>query len=199
MKTLFSRIILAISLTLGFSATSWATVYNFPQSDSVFTDSSYIIGGSNGDIDVFYFTNPIAGTYHFYSTGSTDVYGYIYSDTHATTLASNDDSATGYNFCVEAYLYAGENVSVVVTGYSSTSTGSYGIVGASGTCADSGYGYFDSNATVPLEFSNSVDPYVDPYVDPNADGVVEVSSFSLPVVLFSLLGLAAVRLRRLFA
>lgn len=189
MKSLFSRIILAITLTFGFSATSLATVYGFSQSDSIFTDSSYIIGGTNSDIDVFYFTNPVAGTYHYYSTGSTDVYGFIYSDTSLTTLASNDDinGSLNRNFCVEAYLNANEDISVVVTGYSASSTGSYGIVGSSGTCADSGYSYTDTNTAPPAEFDGA------------PSNVIEVSALSLPILLFSVLSLGAVRLRRFFA
>lgn len=192
MKSLYFKAILAISLTLGFSATSWATVYLFPQSDSVFTDSSTIIGGTNGDIDVFYFNNPIAGDYHFYSTGTTDVYGYIYSDTYLETIASNDDGATDWNFCVDSYLEANENISVVVTGYNSLSTGSYGVVGSTGTCADSGYGTSTTVVGAPTEFTSGPAPAPTPAEESGG-------AFGLPAIIFTMLSLAAVRLRRFFA
>ena len=171
MKTLFSRIILALSV-LGFASAASAADLNYPQSGPIFSESAYLVGGVN-EVDTFYFYNSTAGNYHFYSTGSVDTYGTVYSDTYASILSQNDDSGYSLNFCVDAYLLAGENITVLVEGYSNSSEGSYTVVGAAGTCA-----------------SNPAS---------DAAPASEVSAFSLPVVLFSLLGLAAVRLRRFFA
>ncbi|MDH5393255.1 MAG: hypothetical protein OEY11_08735 [Gammaproteobacteria bacterium] len=186
MKSLFSRIILSLALSLGLISAASAADIDYGQSGPIFSQSAYLVGGI-GEVDTFYFTNSSAGTYHFYSTGTVDTYGYIFSDTYSSTLASNDDSASSLNFCVESYLYAGENITIYVEGYSSSSEGSYTVVGASGSCADSGYNFVDSNVSAPTGgTANSADP-------------AEASALSLPVVLFSVLALGAVRLRRYFA
>jgi len=167
MKTLFSGIILSLALSLGLISTATAADIDYPQSGPIFTESAYLVGGL-GEVDTFYFTNNSgAGTYHFYSTGGVDTYGYLYSDTYTSTLDQDDDSGSGLNFCVDSYLFAGEDITIAVEGYSNSSEGSYTVVGASGSCSS-------------LTEEDS-------------------AAISLPVVLFSLLGLGAVRLRRFFA
>ncbi|MDH5423447.1 MAG: hypothetical protein OEY29_00465 [Gammaproteobacteria bacterium] len=185
MKTKTTQLALSLSLLLGSASMASAASLDYPQTGPVFSDSAYMVGGG-GEVDTFYFTNQTAGSYYFYSTGTTDVRGYIYSDTHSMTLASNDDGAGYPNFCVEANLLAGEAISIAVDGWTSSTDGSYGVVGASGTCADSGFSYFDSGLTTPVAVT----------VTPPADSG---GSFSLPLVLFSLLALGAARLRRFFA
>ena len=206
MKSLSSGIILALTLSLGLNSTASAANIDYPQSGPVFTETAHLVGAASGtsDIDTFYFNNQTAGTYHFYSTGTTDTFGHIYSDTYLTTLASNDDGADNLNFCVEAYLSANEDISIYVQGYSSSSEGDYTVIGAVGTCADSGYYFTDFGNPAPVDgtynpYPPTYDPTYDPNNDPNAPTTIEISAVSLPVLLFSLFGLAAVRLRRFFA
>ena len=218
MKSLFSGIILSIALTLGFSSIASATSDSYYQTGPTFNQSAYLTSYTY-ETDSFYFTNFEGdGNYHFYSTGSVDVMGSIWSDTYMYELAFNDDNyyGTDINFCVDSYLFYGEDITINVTGFWEYDEGNYNVIGAAGTCADdpntNPYAIaYDPNANTPYDPTTdpTYDPTYDPNAptydpnaptyDPNAPGTVEVSAFSLPVVLFSLLGLAAVRLRRLFS
>ncbi|MDH5518412.1 MAG: hypothetical protein OEY36_11445 [Gammaproteobacteria bacterium] len=181
MKTLFSGIILSLALSLGFVSTASAASIDYYPTTILFDQSAQMIGGG-GEIDTFTFTNNnVSGTYHFYSTGAVDLFGVLNSNTYGTVLAQNDDGGSSWNFCVESYIYAGESLTLEVFGYSSSSDGPYSVHGYAGSCSDSYYSYnFDA-------------------IPASSAGADETSAISLPVVLFSLLGLAAVRLRRFFA
>jgi hypothetical protein len=84
-----------------------------------------------GDYDYvrFYATTP--GTYTFYSTGSTDTYGYLYNSA-STQVASNDDGGGSYQFRISytitstttGYYY------IVVKGFSTATTGAYVLYGS---------------------------------------------------------------------
>ena len=188
MKSLMTKLALPLTLALGLISNAFAADIDYPQTGPIFVESAYLVGttGGGGEVDTFYFTNTIAGTYHFYSLGAVDTYGYIYSDTYSTTSASNDDGvAFAAGFCVEAYLEAGEDITVYVEGWSSSSEGDYTVVGSAGSCADSGFFFSDSGVAAPVTASNNAVP--------------DSGAFSLPVILFTILGLGAVRLRRFFA
>jgi len=188
MKSLTTQLALSLTLVLGSLSNAFAANIDYPQTGPIFVQDAILV---QGDVDTFFFTNAIAGSYHFFSYGfgdgitsfDTDTWGYIYSDTYASTLASNDDSGPSLGFCVEAYLLAGENITIYVEGYSSLSDGDYTVYGLPGTCADSGFFYTNDGGTAPVPAPASSDS----------------GSFSLPAILFTILGLGAVRLRRIFA
>ena len=194
MKSLTTQLALSLTLVLGSLSNAFAADIDYYQTGPIFTESAYLIGGI-GEIDTFYFTNSVAGTYHFYSYGTgdgistydTDTYGYIYSDTYATTLYSNDDAGPGLGFCVEAYLLAGEAITIYVEGWAASSEGAYTVYGNAGSCSTSGYYPTDSNVAAPISGSA------------NSATSDDSGAFSLPAILFTILGLGAVRLRRLFA
>ncbi|MDH5518411.1 MAG: hypothetical protein OEY36_11440, partial [Gammaproteobacteria bacterium] len=217
MKTLFSGIILSTALTLGFSSIASATSDYYYEAGPNFVRTAYMTS-YNLDTDYFIFTNyQAAGNYHFYSRGTLDLIGGVWSDTYTTELALNDDNyyGTDTNFCVDAYLYYAEDIAVYVQGFNDAQEGYYDVVGSVGTCADdpntNPYGLiydpntgttYDPNAPTYDPNAPTYDPNAPTYdpnaptYDPNAQGTVEISAVSLPVILFSLLGLAAVRLRR---
>ena len=199
MKSLFSGIILTLALSLGLTSIASATSDSYYQTGPTFSQAAYMTSYTY-ETDSFYFTNYEAdGSYHFYSTGPLDLVGSIWSDTYMMELAYNDDNLYGYdtNFCVDAYLFYGEAITVNVQGFSGYEEGSYNVVGAPGSCMD------DPNTnTAGIYDPGYTDPgYTDPgYTDPNnGEATIEIAAVSLPVVLFSVLGLAAVRLRRFFA
>lgn len=181
MKKMFSRILLTLSISFGFMSNVSAANIDYNVFDPEFSQSALLIGGI-GEIDTFYFTNySTSGTYHFYSTGNIDLFGVLYSDTFSTTLAQNDDGGSVFNFCVEKNLVANEAITLSVFGYDDTDNGSYTIEGVAGTCADSGFVYTYSN------------------IPANSAAAEDSGAFGLPAILFTILGLSAVRLRRFFA
>ena len=178
MKSLTTQLALSLTLILGSLSNAFAADINYPQTGPIFAEDAYLVGGI-GEIDTFYFTNTTAGTYNFYSVGSVDLTGQLWSDTYGYQLDYNDDGVASFGgFCVEYYLFAPEAVTLIVQGWSSGDEGDYTIVGSAGTCADS------AAAGWP---------------NPNASSSSDSGSFSLPAILFTILGLGAVRLRRIFA
>ncbi|MDH5426426.1 MAG: hypothetical protein OEY29_15675 [Gammaproteobacteria bacterium] len=176
MKTT-TKLALSCALAMGSLTNALAADVDYPQSGPIFTQDAILV---QGDVDTFWFINYSgAGTYHFYSEGAdnTDTFGYFYSDTYQYLMDSDDDSGPGLGFCVEGYLLNGEMATVVVEGYTSNSAGDYTVHGASGPCPDFS-AYTTGTDTLPSSDSGS---------------------FSLPAILFTVLGLGAVRLRRFFA
>ena len=79
----------------------------------------------SGDIDFFIFTPTTSGVYLICTTGSTDTKGYLF-DSSMTMLAENDDAWTSNtNFALKYKLEANKTYYIEVTGYSSSTTGSY--------------------------------------------------------------------------
>lgn len=76
------------------------------------------------------FTPTETGTYEFESEGSIDTYGILYQD--LTQLAINDDSGTGSNFKISWRLISGVKYTLLVKGYSSTTTGTFTVTVAKG-------------------------------------------------------------------
>lgn len=92
---------------------------------------------SSTDDDRIYFTAPYTGYFDFYSTGSTDVIGYIYDTATITLIASNDDGNGYPNFYMSVYLYSGVQYYLKVSGVFSSSTGPYNVYGDFGYAASS--------------------------------------------------------------
>jgi hypothetical protein len=76
-----------------------------------------------GDNDYIRF-QASAGTYTFYTSGSIDTYGYLYSSSQ-TQLASDDDSGGSYQFRIAYTITASGYYFLRVRGYSSSTTGAY--------------------------------------------------------------------------
>ena len=136
-----------------------------------------------GDLDSFYFTASSDGFYTFYSDNtSLDMVLNVYGDQAlggALTWISGNDDGCGFadNFFLSVYLFAGESVRLDVDEFFDD-TGAYSVHGLyAGTSASSAADYCTSNSDVSDE----------------------ASAVSLPLTLFTLLGLGAVRLRRFFA
>lgn len=186
MKLKTTQLALSLSLLLGSASMASAADVDYPQTGPIFAETAYLVGGVDPvtgltEMDTFYFTNTTTGSYHFYATGPVDTYGYLLAD--GLQIASNDDGVASFaGFCVESTLFAGEVITIEVEGWSTGDEGDYTVVGAAGTCADS----------AALGFPDPTN------VNPNTPAD-EGGSFSLPLVLFSLLGLGAARLRRFFA
>lgn len=97
-----------------------------------------------GELDEYIFTAPTSGQYSFYTTGSTDTWGEIWYMSGTSWLWADtnddgdDDGLTGYglNFCVDAYLFAGEVAEIEVSHFSSAGTGAYTVYGQTGSCAN---------------------------------------------------------------
>jgi hypothetical protein len=79
---------------------------------------------SRGDNDFFSVDVPGAGELRIESSGSTDVYGYLYRG--STLLGADDDSGVDYNFRLSRRVTAGTH-HVRVRHYSSSGTGNYGL------------------------------------------------------------------------
>lgn len=77
-----------------------------------------------GDYDYFEFTPSYSGAYTIETTGTTDVYGYLY-DSNKSQIASDDDNGEGNNFRIEKDLISGQKYYVAVRHYSSSGTGTY--------------------------------------------------------------------------
>ena len=81
-----------------------------------------------GDEYIYQFTAPSAGTYVFYTTGSMDTYGHLYSNQSLSSqISTDDDSGENRNFKIEKNMSSGETVYLKVRGYSSSTTGSYTV------------------------------------------------------------------------
>lgn len=59
------------------------------------------------DIQKYQFMPEKTGTYHFYSTGNEDTYGYVY-DANQQLIASDNDSGDDLNFSIDLNLEAGQ-------------------------------------------------------------------------------------------
>lgn len=79
------------------------------------------------DVDYFKFTANKSDNYTFKTTGSTDVYGYLY-DSSGTMLSRNDDDGEGRNFQIIGALKAGETYYIKVEYSRGWSTGEYSII-----------------------------------------------------------------------
>ena len=111
------------------------------------------------DYTVGVFTAPSAGMYTFYSEGSDDTYGYLYSDsTLQDQLAYNNDSGSGENFLIAYNLSAGQKVYLKAGtyGYSSTDSIALGVTDQlylSSASVSYGYGWVFPNETVLPTFT----------------------------------------------
>ena len=81
------------------------------------------------------FTAPVSGEYQFYTEGSTDTYGELFSAVVAARSTENrlsngynDDSGDGNNFLLEYDLEANQTVYLRVRGWNWTRTGSFNII-----------------------------------------------------------------------
>lgn len=82
-----------------------------------------------GQIVLFQFTPSASGTYYFYSTGSSDTCGYLYSSppTSMTQLAYSDDDGVNYNFQYSYNFVAGTTYYLGVKYWSGSTTGSISV------------------------------------------------------------------------
>ena len=74
------------------------------------------------------FVVPADATYSFYSQGSVDTYGEVFTSMRSDydsqgVLYSNDDSGEGLNFLITQYLHEGDTLYIRIRGYNSTSVG----------------------------------------------------------------------------
>ena len=91
------------------------------------THSAYL--DSEGAI-WYRFQAPYAGTYSFYTEGTVDTYGRIYSDFNpvgdtTSRVAYNDDGRDSYNFKITRYLNTNQIIYIQVTGYGSDDFGDF--------------------------------------------------------------------------
>ena len=80
----------------------------------------------SGEYKYFKFIPNKDTTYIFKSTGSTDVYGYLY-DSQGKVLTSNDDGGEYRNFLLQYILNKDKTYYIGVRHYNSTSTGAFGL------------------------------------------------------------------------
>ena len=83
---------------------------------SLFSAASSSISGKidyAGDIDFFKYTATSSGIRHFYTTGSTDTYGYVY-DSSGKLLTSGDNGGSNKNFRIGCELTSGQTYYVAV-------------------------------------------------------------------------------------
>ena len=77
------------------------------------------------------FIAPTSGTYTFYTTGSTDTHGTLFSaysyDLTTYKIKSNDDGGASTNFSISHEMNAGDKVYIYVRGYGSGIAGAYAI------------------------------------------------------------------------
>ena len=97
-----------------------------PSAGGFVTSSATVSRG--GEIVYCKFTPTVSGAYVFESTGSsgssyTDTYGYLYAENKSTTLSSNDDGGTGYNFRISYNLTANATYYYGVKFYNGAATG----------------------------------------------------------------------------
>lgn len=143
-----------------------------------------------GDMDTFTFTAPSTGYYTFYSDNNNiDLEADLYSDAFngtgtANFLEATDDDGCGKlfgDFFISTYLRAGDYAVLEVSEYDPGATGNYSV-----------HGLYTTGVQSP---SNYCDPASGRGAPDNSDS----GAFSLPAILFTILGLGAVRLRRFFA
>ncbi len=79
-----------------------------------------------GDVDYFVVNSGAYTSLTFYTTGSTDTYGYLYSAS-GSILDSDDDSGQSYNFSISYSVTPFTDYYIKVRHYSSSGTGSYTI------------------------------------------------------------------------
>jgi len=80
-----------------------------------------------GDYDyIRFYATP--GTYNFYTTGTTDTYGYLYSPSQ-NLLASDDDSAGNQQFTITYTITTSGYYYLLVKGFAPTTTGPYTLYG----------------------------------------------------------------------
>lgn len=122
----FSGQIMSVSADVG---SSWSSA------PKVKLGTTYYETLTSGDVDMWHYEVPYgqSGAYNFYTTGSTDTYGYVYEHQgvwpfdYYEERGHNDDSGEGRNFRIELDLDNYEDYFVKVRGYSSSTTGSYYI------------------------------------------------------------------------
>ena len=113
---------------------------------------------TGGDVDYFRVQVAGSGTLTVYTSGSVDTKGEL-ENSAGTTLASDDDGGSGYNFRIEHSVSAGTYY-IKVAGYSSSTTGSY-TIRASGPSDGGGDGPVaipDANLRAVLEEALSKSP-----------------------------------------
>ncbi|MBN1755171.1 PPC domain-containing protein [bacterium] len=77
-----------------------------------------------GDYDYIRFYGHCGRRYTFYSTGSTDTYGYLGTD-DCVIMMENDDGGEGLNFSIEWCCTESDYYRLWIRGYSAYTTGSY--------------------------------------------------------------------------
>ena len=74
------------------------------------------------DIQKYQFTPGTTGTYHFYSEGNEDTYGYVY-DASQNLISSDNDSGENLNFSMDVNLEAGKNYYLAASYFMEDKTG----------------------------------------------------------------------------
>ena len=128
----------------GSSIILWAYTLSLNGSSSDAIDTA-------GDEDWYRVTVVESGTLTVYSTGDTDVYGYLLSSS-GSELASDDDSGENRNFRISHSVNAGTYY-VRVRHYSTTDVGDYGIT-SSFTASSSSSGSSSSDGVVGFSVSD---------------------------------------------
>lgn len=81
---------------------------------------------TGGQIVYFAFTPTTSGSFTIQSTGSGDTYGTLYSSSKSS-LTTNDDGGSGYNFEITHTMAAGTTYYVAVKFYNSSITGTFKV------------------------------------------------------------------------
>ena len=106
---------------------TWAQAHGISVLTSISSERHTI--NPEGDKDYYQFSvsSDSLGTYQFYTSGSTDTYGYLYNSTYAE-LIKDDDGGAGFNFLIQYNITASGTYYVMVRGfYDTTTRGSYTI------------------------------------------------------------------------
>lgn len=117
---------LILVLLLGTAAFAEAPFAAEAQPIEVGVATEVTITGDMGGYAYFSFVPSQSGVYEFYSTGSSDTYGYLY-DAEGEMLSSNDDSERGTNFLISWELTAGVQYYFGARFYQTDSTGTFTV------------------------------------------------------------------------
>ena len=107
------------------------TLYIAAPGDSRDNAISYTEGGisgttTNGSTTYYSFTPTVSGSYRFYTASSIDTYGTLYSSVSGSSVSTADYGGTNSgDFSITYTLTAGNTYYIAVSGYSSSTSGSY--------------------------------------------------------------------------
>ncbi len=115
-----------VDLATETNGRSLCPVYASPQKAYSQTDNYFYTWVPPSQKRFIEFTPTTTATYVFYSSSSTDTYGYIYS-ADCSELNKDDDSGDGTNFLIERTLYAGTKYYLAARWYNSSYNGNMSL------------------------------------------------------------------------